>query len=927
MKNPEQWLLLSPYLDQALTLPEEERAGWLESLRAENRVLADQVEALLQEQKAANGEGFLLKDAVAPRPTDGLAGQLLGNYGLVEPIGEGGMGAVWLAERNDGRFERPAAVKFLRHASLGQTAEARFKREGAILASLTHPNIAAIWDAGVSASKQPYLVLEYVQGEAITRYCDQHKLEIQARVKLFLDVLAAVAHAHANLIVHRDIKPANVFVSHEGVVKLLDFGIAKLLESGEQAAPTLLTQDAASPMTPEYAAPEQLTGSPITTATDVYSLGVLLYELLAGQHPAGANRRSAAGLVKAIVETDPTTLSKAVSTAARNEQVEAAANRNVDPDRLRRQLRGDLETIAAKALKKNPQERYDSVGAMADDLRRYLNDEPIRAHRDTLAYRAGKFMRRNRIAVSLSSLAFGLVIASLSIGLFLANRERKAAEQRFLQVRELANKFMALDEQIRGLPGSTEIRKQMAADGQRYLSSLSSESRVDNDLAMEIATSYGLLAHAQGDPTSANLGQFAEAEVSLNNAERFIRLVLSRDPVNRRALLSAAAIEHDRMVLADVQGRTDAELAHADAAADFLNRALQLGRPQPAEAPVFAYYYKNVAEGYLNRKHFEEAVRYTRQVLEISQSYEKARSMQGTATALLANALWHSGDLDGALKTVQDSMPLVEKTAAGQHLSLRINLANTLNLEGMILDKQDAEPSLGRTAEALAAFQRAHDIAEELAQKDPNDFLSHHKLAEFALQIGNVLRHRNPRKALEVYDHALSRIHEPAANDSLKLDEAGLLADASYAERHVGNKDEARRRIDRALELLAETHQYPAARIEPMSPSDHALRALADHYSETGQTASALETYEQLLDRLMAGKPDVQADIADAVSISRTWTALAVLLRRAGRTEEAQNLEAQRTDLWNQWETRLPNAQFLLRQSLAQATDLTRTSN
>ena len=303
--------------------------------------------------------------------TPGLAGQTIGPYTLISQIGQGGMGSVWLAERSDGRFERRVAVKFLNIALMGKSGEERFKREGSILGRLAHPHIAELVDAGVSAAGQPYLVLEYVEGDHIDRYCDQQRLDVEARIRLFLDVLDAVAHAHANLIVHRDLKPSNVLVRNDGQVKLLDFGIAKLLEGeGQEGGATVLTVEGGRAMTPEYAAPEQVTGAPVTTATDVYALGVLLYVVLTGQHPAGSGLRSPADLVKAIVDTEPTRPSEVVSATNANakETTTNAARRTTTPDKLSRLLRGDLDTIVAKALKKNPQERYASVTALADDL-------------------------------------------------------------------------------------------------------------------------------------------------------------------------------------------------------------------------------------------------------------------------------------------------------------------------------------------------------------------------------------------------------------------------------------------------------------------------------------------------------------------------------------------------------------------------------
>src|SRR5262249_29602611 len=249
----------------------------------------------------------------------------------------------------------------------------RFKREGRILGLLAHPNIAELVDAGVSTTGQPYLVLENVEGSQIDRYCDERRLDVPARIRLFLDVLSAVAKAHANLVVHRDLKPSNVLVRTDGQVKLLDFGIAKLLESDDGSSrPTHLTQEGGRALTPEYAAPEQLKGEAVTTATDVYALGVLLYVLLTGHHPAGSGLHTPADLVKAIVDTEPTRASDIVVSTRTTPELTAsiAIKRAATPDRLRRLLRGDLDTIIAKALKKDPSERYASATSLADDLRR-----------------------------------------------------------------------------------------------------------------------------------------------------------------------------------------------------------------------------------------------------------------------------------------------------------------------------------------------------------------------------------------------------------------------------------------------------------------------------------------------------------------------------------------------------------------------------
>jgi serine/threonine-protein kinase len=825
------------------------------------------------------------------------------------------MGTVWLARRSDGRFERQAAVKFVSIALAGGATEERFKREGSILGRLTHPHIADLLDAGISSDGQPYLILEYVDGTTIDDYCDQHKLGVEARVRLFLDVLAAVAHAHANLIVHRDIKPSNVLVTTGGEVKLLDFGIAKLLEGeGQTGAATMLTHEGGSALTPQYAAPEQLTGRPVTTATDIYALGVLLYLLLSGRHPAGAPH-SPAELVKAVLDLEPPRVSDA-TTADNSKPI--AEKRGATPEKLRRGLRGDLDTIVGKALKKDPQERYASVTGFADDLQRYLKHEPISARPDTLAYHTAKFLRRNRTVVSLIAAAMVLVIGSLSAGLYVANRERKVAEQRFAQVRQLANKFIDLDNKIRGLPGSTRIRMQMVTDSLQYLTFLGSDVHGDKDLALEIAYAYVRVAHAQGDPTSPNLGQFAEAEANLNNASRFVDPVLSKDPSNQRALFIATTIAHDRKVLADYRGDRAEGLKNAAITTSLIERFLSTHPVEYHDLYSMRYFYINVANTYLAARRLDDAIRYCQRALDVPVPAPKADAMRGGALTVMGYARWQSGDLDGALKTTLDSIGLKKAEAADGHPALRINLAGGYDQEGMILGRADAEPSLGRSDEALAEFHKALDIAEDLAQKDANDYLSRDNVATASLEIGNILRHRSPQNALAVYEHALARIREARSNVSAQRDEAELLAASSYPLRWVFREKEANQRIATALELLKQAGRYPADKIEPLSDDYDVLRAEADDYAQTGQTAKALEAYQQLLNELMSWNPDPQNDLRDATCLSRTWTSLADLLRRTGRKDKALQLEARRGELWKHWQDKLPNARLLLSQSLSQ---------
>ena len=401
------WAQLSPLLEELLELVATARAARLAELRARDGALADELEAMLRSAQRAEASNFLTGDAQGHSATPAtLVGEPIGAYVIEASLGQGGTGSVWRARRVDGRFEGAVAIKLLHLSLIGRAGALRFEREGAILARLTHPNIARLLDAGVTAAGQPYLVLELVEGERIDHHCDARRLDVQQRLALFDDVLAAVAHAHSHLVIHRDIKPSNILVGTDGHVKLLDFGIARLLEDGTEGS--AITAEGHRALTPEYAAPEQLQGAAVTTATDVYALGVLLYQLLVSRHPTAPERASSAEVMRATLGTDPRRLITALTLPGRGgteTPLQVAADRDTSLPRLRRQLEGDLENIVARTLRKSPSERYQTVAALAEDLRRFRADEPVSARPDTLAYCCAKFMRRRRGVV-----AAGLVI-------------------------------------------------------------------------------------------------------------------------------------------------------------------------------------------------------------------------------------------------------------------------------------------------------------------------------------------------------------------------------------------------------------------------------------------------------------------------------------------------------------------------------------
>ncbi len=473
LPDPARWARLSPLLDELLDLDDAARQTRMQALAQQAPDLIGELTALLSADRQARSGGFLtgaVDTAASPADTVSLAGQRLGAYVLEAPIGQGGGGSVWRARREDGRFDGAVAVKLLHLSLLGHAGAERFRREGQILARLSHPHIARLLDAGVTAGGQPYLVLELVEGEHLLRHCDARRLGIEQRLALFDDVLAAVAHAHTHGVIHRDLKPGNILVTAEGQVKLLDFGIAKLLddESGEAHA-TALTREGGRALTPEYAAPEQLRGEGVTTATDVYALGVLLFQLLSGQHPTAPATGSTAEVIRATLETEPLRLSRCVTQTG----PDGAHQRDSTPERLSRRLAGDLDTVLAHALRKAAAERYPTVAALAEDLRRYRAHEPLLARPDTLGYRTRKFVRRHRGAVAGALLTTLALLAATGVTTWQMLEARAQREEARAQARRSAatQDFLTVMVTEIGADGGAKTPRQMLDRGLNLLNS------------------------------------------------------------------------------------------------------------------------------------------------------------------------------------------------------------------------------------------------------------------------------------------------------------------------------------------------------------------------------------------------------------------------------------------------------------------------
>src|SRR5262245_45542230 len=501
--------------------------------------LREEVQRLLEAD--ASADGFLEQRAIDSTGGEDVDDRRLpdriGPYRVERSLGRGGMGAVYLAERDDAGFRQTVAIKVVRRGLDGDFILRRFETERQILAALEHPGIARLYDGGTTADGRPYFVMEYVRGQGLLAYCDSRGLAVGERLGLFRRICAAVQFAHQNLVVHRDLKPSNVIVTAEGEPKLLDFGLAKLLAPGspDDSCTTMVT--ALRLMTPEYASPEQVRGERVTTASDVYSLGVILYELLTGYRPYRLERHSTAELERAVLEQDP----PAPSTAVRGRETPSStdgeagptralrkvgAPRIVPPARLRRLLRGDLDNIVLKALSKDPARRYASAAELADDLGRYLEGLPVRARPLGRAYRAAKFVRRHRVGMAAATAAAISLLAGFGVAMWQARQaraERAVTQRRFDEARRLIRTVVFdVQPKLGAVSGTTPLRKTLIESTLLYLEALAGDAGDNPALLRELAGSYVELARIQGDMSTANVGEPRAARDSLRKAEDLV---------------------------------------------------------------------------------------------------------------------------------------------------------------------------------------------------------------------------------------------------------------------------------------------------------------------------------------------------------------------------------------------------------------------
>ena len=573
MSDAARWVRIKQLFRDSQQIAEGGRDGWLAGECADDADLLREVRALLSAQQSSHdlldaGATGVLRRMRSTDPHADLSGTAIGSYRLLQLLGEGGMGSVYLAERDDGEFAQRVALKLVRADFAGSEARARFSRERSFLARLVHPHIAQLHDGGLADDGTPYFTLEYVQGEPITRYCDARRLDVRRRVALLLQVCAAAAYAHRNLIVHRDLKPSNILVTAEGDVKLLDFGIAKLVDPGAVEGQTA-TQSRM--MTPEYAAPEQVLGEPITTATDVYAIGVLLYELLSGRLPYARADAGTISWAKAVVEESPEPVHRALGRTTQRGTTPtgdaAAAARGTSMANLRRSLRGDLDRIVQRALAKQPDARYGSVAALADDLRAYGEGRAISG--GSRRYRLRLFVRRHWLPLGAAAAMLLVLIAGGAIIVWQA-RQTEHQAQTTLAVKDfLFGLFTAVD------PRAAKGREVSAHELlDRGAERIARNQTLDPQQRAEMETTLGRIYYQLGLHDQANkLQEKAQAawaatpgstlQLVRTQLERVDTLVELGDLKNANALVDDAQRRLDAMPDAPQLDRANAALAHA----------------------------------------------------------------------------------------------------------------------------------------------------------------------------------------------------------------------------------------------------------------------------------------------------------------------------------------------------------------------------
>ena len=934
-----QWRQVREIFEEAVELDDRTRQLYLAAACADDAALRREVELMLAADEAA--PAFLesspfdqVRNEQALTSDEMPAGGRLGPYRLLRQIGHGGMGTVWLAERDDAQFRQQVAIKIIRRGMDTEDILRRFRTERQILATLNHPNIARLLDGGSTPDGRPYYVMEYIAGRSIDEYCAELELSVPERLHLFRSVCAAVSYAHQRLVIHRDLKPSNMLVTDDGTVKLLDFGIARLLTP--ESADLTVTATRYGIMTPAYASPEQASGEQVTTASDVYSLGVVLYELLTGQRPYQFTTTRPDEIVRVICEQEPELPSRIRKPEAGMRKSEVGSRKSVvgrrkaEDERQRAAssehktegsgqktearehgmhelmirllppsffrlltpdfrlptsdfrlpttaLRGDLDNIVLMALRKDAQRRYASVEQLAEDIHRYLNGQPVLARPDTIGYRFTKFVQRNKVIVT----AALIVLISLCSGIVMtwrqaqiARRERALAERRFAEVRELANSFVfKYHDAIAGLPGATRVREMMMKDAIAYLDRLAQEADSNPKLQLELASAWIRIGDVQGQPYRGNLGDTQGALRSYQNALQLSEALARRDPYSPE-------IQQTLSLALDSIGILQTRSGQLAAALSVLHRAASIRERLQQRFPAQSHYTRLLAASYL---HLGDAVLRT------------GRTVNGQSAP------------EQSLAYFQQSQNLRAWLFAGHpdDLNLARDLAISHQRTGNVLYKIGAAGSYQQSlAAALAQHKQAQAIFERIAAAAPGDAQARRDVVDqYLMKAEAQARAGDVDGALADCRRAIMIFAEMSAADATNVELRRDLATAWYIAGAVAN-DAGRIQtgigsMEQALDIYESLASSDAGNMENLSDLLSGYNRLGSMEAQRGNGTKAAEAFRRSIEfrtKLASVSPadaHLRAGVADAWQILGRHCRQQAAKARAATARKAWLREAQ----------------------------------